>query len=145
MSFIWVLIYIPFSDFYLNIIDALKDTYFQSKKSLYKKIFQSLLSQLETSKQELQKLVNGLNGYIEVENYSIIDVIDLDDFYAYIEDSRTSIKQLLDYLSSQHTRDSYFMQAYQLVDDIYTLLHQLEDRISVLESYQKIEKMTKAF
>ena len=141
MSFV----YIPFNDFYLNVIDILKDTYFQTKKNLYEKIFRSLLAQLKISKQELQKLVDELNNYIEVEDYSIINIIDLDDFYHYIEDSKASIKQLLDYLSSQQTKDSYFMQAYQLVDDIYTLLHQLEDKISVLESYQEIEKLKKAF
>ena len=89
-----------------------------------------LINYFNHIKESLEKNINLLNAYIIKKDYSIINDTDLDEIYNQIEISKENIKNFLSVIDDNNL--------YKLVDDIYTLLNQFEDRISVLESYRDI-------
>ncbi|BCD60550.1 MULTISPECIES: hypothetical protein [unclassified Nitratiruptor] len=139
-------IYFPsnFTDLYLNVLDALKDSYFQTKKVVYEKIMDSLIFQLINNKNDMQKILNNLDDYIAKEDFSIIDDVNLEEFYSYIDTSKENLFNLLKYLENKKSIDKYFKRLYDIVDDLYTLTLQIDDRISTLESYRDIFTLKKA-
>ena len=139
MSFLYIL---PFNDFYLNVFKLLK-TSNEAQKDIYRKIISSFTSQLEITKKELQKIIEELNNAIAKENYQIIEDMDLDSFYSYTDSSKESLEKLLNYFRKLSFQNSSYSSLYHLLDEIYTLFLQLEDRISTLESYKDIAKFKK--
>lgn len=133
-----IITYLPINDLYINLLSILEDNYLRSKKSLYIKVFNSLIKQISIIECELEKLLHELDSYVENRDFSLIDSIDIFSFYDYIDSSISTTKHLLNYIEI-HQHDSNYLKLYSIVDNILTLLHQIEDRISVLESYKMVD------
>jgi hypothetical protein len=100
---------------------------------------EKIISQLKFLIKELKFTLNELNKQIEKYNYKYIDDTDLDHLYELFDLQKEQLKNILEYLKSNNNLPN--KQLYLLIDEIYTLLLQLEDRISVLESYRDIERL----
>ena len=73
-------------------------------------------------------------------NFKFIDEnTDLKHLYEILDLQKENLKNILNFLKN-NKNDELF----NLIDDIYTLTLQLEDRISTLESYRDIEKLKTA-
>ena len=103
----------------------------------------SLFNDFYLLKKELQKIIEELDNAIAKENYQIIEDMDLDSFYSYTDSSKESLEKLLNYFKKLSFQNSSYSSLYHLLDEIYTLFLQLEDRISTLESYKDIAKFKK--
>jgi len=99
-------------------------------------LIKKLILQFKFLKEELQKNVNELNKQIENYNFKFIDEnTDLEHLYEILDLQKENLKNILNFLQKNKNNELF-----NLIDDIYTLTLQLEDRISTLESYRDIEK-----
>ncbi|WP_456470652.1 hypothetical protein [Caminibacter sp.] len=103
-------------------------------------LIKKIILQFKFLKQELQKNIDELNKQIENYNFKFIDEnTDLKHLYEILDLQKENLKNILNFLKN-NKNDELF----NLIDDIYTLTLQLEDRISTLESYRDIEKLKTA-
>jgi len=100
-------------------------------------LIEQIIKQFEFLKIELKKSLIELDKEIENYNYKFIENSDTEHLYELFDLQKENLKKLLNYLKV----NSDNKELYRLVDDIYTLTLQLEDRISTLESYNDIEKL----
>jgi len=100
-------------------------------------LIEQIIKQFEFLKIELKKNLSELDKEIENYNYKFIENSDTEHLYELFDLQKENLKKLLNYLKV----NSNNKELYRLVDDIYTLTLQLEDRISTLESYNDIEKL----
>jgi hypothetical protein len=115
---------------FIDIIKLLDDNY---------TLMEKIISQLKFLINELKYTLNELDMQIEKYNYKYIDDTNLEHLYKLFDLQKEQLKNILEYLQTNNNLPN--KQLYLLLDKIYTLILQLEDRISVLESYRDIEKL----
>ncbi|WP_457560565.1 hypothetical protein [Caminibacter sp.] len=103
-------------------------------------LIEKLLKQFYFLRDELKNTLNELDKQVEKYNYNFFDEnTDLEHLYEIFDLQKENLKQILNYLQTDNKIQNN--DFYNLIDEIYTLTLQLEDRISTLESYRDIEKL----
>ncbi len=122
---------------FFNFIDIIESIKSHSFNSL---IINKIIDQYIFLKKELKNTLYEYDKYVENYKYDIIDNTNLEHLYDLFDKQKENLKKTLLYLEKNKENEDY-ERLYHLIDEIYTLFLQLEDRISTLESYSDIEKL----
>ena len=122
---------------FFNFIDIIESIKSHSFNSL---IINKIIDQYIFLKKELKNTLYEYDKYVENYKYDIIDNTNLEHLYDLFDKQKENLKKTLLYLEKNKENEDY-ERLYHLIDEIYTLFLQLEDRISTLESYSDIENL----